>query len=115
MLDFRLRLPALEGHFQMRRPNESRSILFTTAAAVVLAAIFCACPLGMMAHAQMATMMGQDMPTQSLDGMCPLLCGVAPSLVILGSDDSVIGAVPVPFDLNLASAIRPIFHPPNLA
>jgi len=99
----------------LRRPSETRSILFATAAAVVLAAVFCACPLGMMAHAQMATMMGQDMATQTLDGMCPLLCGVAPSLVILGSDDSVIGAVPVPLDLNPASAIRPIFHPPTLA
>jgi len=99
----------------MRRLSKSQSTLFMAVAAVALAAIICACPLGMMAHAQMATMMGQDMATQSPDGMCAAPCGIVPSLIALESGNPVIAPLPIHLDPNPTSTIRPIFHPPNLA
>src|SRR3990172_6452976 len=99
----------------MRRLSKSQSTLFMAVAAVALAAIFCACPLGMMAHAQMSQMMGQDMPTQGMQGMCPMLCGLPPYSIGFESSDLDRGPLPVYLEPNPISTIRPIFHPPNLA
>jgi len=85
------------------------------AAVIAATAVVLVCPLSMVAHAQMSEMMGQDMPTQSLEGMCPLSCGVPPYSATFESSDFGLGPLPVYLDLNPTSTIRPIFHPPNLA
>ena len=85
------------------------------AAALVLAAVVFACPLTMMAHAQMTQMMGQDMTTQGTQGMCPMLCGLPQDSAGSESRSFGFGPLPVYLDLNPASTIRPIFHPPTLA
>ena len=99
----------------MRDPNNPKASLLVAVAAVALAAVVFACPLSMVAHAQMSEMMGQDMPTQSLEGMCPLSCGVPPDPAGVGSNGFALRPLPVHLDLNPTSTIRPIFHPPNLA
>jgi hypothetical protein len=96
----------------MRDANNPKASLLVAVAAVALATVVLACPLGMMAHAQMSEMMGQDMPTQ---GMCPMLCGVPPYSAGFESSDFGLGPLPVYLDLNPTSTIRPIFHPPTLA
>jgi len=84
------------------------------AAVITATAVLLACPLSMVAHAQMSQMMSQDMPTQGMQGMCPMLCGVPPYSAGFESSDFGLGPLPVYLDLNPASTIRPIFHPPNL-
>ena len=99
----------------MRDPNNPKASLLVAVAAVALAAVVFACPLSMVAHAQMSEMMGQDMPTQSLEGMCPLSCGVPQDPAGVGSNGFALRPLPVHRAFNPASTIRPIFHPPNLA
>ena len=84
-------------------------------AVIAASAVVVACPLIMVAHAQMTQLMCQDMPTQSLEGMCPLSCGVPQDPAGVGSNGFALGPLPVYLDLNPTSTIRPIFHPPNLA
>jgi hypothetical protein len=99
----------------MRDANNPKASLLVAVAAVALATVVLACPLSMMAHAEMSQMMGQDMPTQGMQGMCPMLCGVPPYSIGFESSDLDRGPLPVYLDLNPTSMIRPIFHPPNLA
>ena len=103
-----------EGHDKMRRPSKPKLSFFLVAAVMAMAAIVLACPLSMIAHAQMTQMMGQDMATQSPDGMCAAPCGIVPSLIALESGNPVIAPLPIHLDPNPTSTIRPIFHPPNL-
>jgi len=98
----------------MRLWKTPRRIL-TTAVVLTATAVVVACPLSIVAHAQMTHMMGQDMATQSPDGMCAAPCGIVPSLIALESGNPVIAPLPIHLDLNPTSTIRPIFHPPNLA
>ena len=104
-----------EGHDKMRRSSKPKVSFFLVAAVMAMAAIVLACPLSMIAHAQMSEMMGHDMPTQSLEGMCPLSCGVPQDPAGVGSNGFALGPLPVYLDLNPTSTIRPIFHPPTLA
>lgn len=99
----------------MRQSSKPKPMFLVAAAAVALAAIAIVCPLSMVAHAQMSEMMGQDMPTQGMQRMCPMLCGVPPYSATFESSDFGLGPLPVYLDLNPTSTIRPIFHPPNLA
>ena len=99
----------------MRYSHSPKPSLLVVAAAMVLAAVVLACPLSMMAHAQMTHMMGQDMATQGMSVMCPMLCGVPPDSAAFKSSDFDLGLLPVYLDLNPTSTIRPIFHPPTLA
>ena len=85
------------------------------AAVITATAVLLACPLSMVAHAQMSQMMSQDMPTQGMQGMCPMLCGIPPYSDGFESSDFGLGPLPVYLDLNPTSTIRPIFHPPTLA
>jgi hypothetical protein len=98
----------------MRDANNPKASLLVAVAAVALATVVLACPLSMMAHAEMSQMMGQDMPTQGMQGMCPMLCGVPPYSIGFESSDLDRGPLPVYLDPNPTSTIRPIFHPPNL-
>lgn len=82
---------------------------------VAMAAVVCACPFGLMANAQMATMMDRDMGAQTTDGMCPMLCGAPPYAVGVEPSGFVLGFLPVHPVLNPAPPVRPIFHPPTLA
>ena len=97
----------------MRLWKASRKILMMTAV-IAASAVVVACPLIMVAHAQMTQMMCQDMPTQSLEGMCPLPCGVPTDPVGGASNGFVLRPLGVHLAFNPASTIRPIFHPPNL-
>jgi len=103
----------------MRDSNNPKTSLLVAVAAVALAAVIIACPLTMMAHAQMThqmtQMMGQDIATQGMQGMCPLLCSIPAHSVGFESSDLDRRPLPVYLDLNSTSAIRPIFHPPTLA
>jgi len=85
------------------------------AAAGVLAAIVFACPLVMVAHAQMAGMMDQEMATPGMGAMCPMLCGIPASSAGAESGRFVLGPVSAHVDPNPPSETRPIFHPPTLA
>jgi hypothetical protein len=85
------------------------------AGAAVLALIFFACPLIMMAHAQMTYMMDQEMPSQEMVAMCPMLCGIPTAPAGAESGQSVLGPVSAHLDPNPPSEARPIFHPPTLA
>jgi len=97
----------------MRPRNASRKILMMTAV-IAVSAVVLACPLSIVAHAQMTQMMCQDMPTQSLEGMCPLSCGVPTDPVGGASNGFALRPLPVHLAFAPASTIRPIFHPPNL-
>jgi hypothetical protein len=99
----------------MRDSNNPKTSLLVAVAAVALAAVIIACPLTMMAHAQMTQMMGQDIATQGMQGMCPLLCSIPAHSVGSESRGFGLGPLPVYLDVNSTSAIRPIFHPPTLA
>ena len=83
-------------------------------AVIAASAVVLACPLSMVAHAQMSQMMSQDMPTLSLEGMCPLSCGVPQDPVGVASSEFALRPLAVHLTFNPASTIRPIFHPPNL-
>jgi len=98
----------------MRDANNPKASLLVAVAAVALATVVLACPLSMMAHAQMTQMMGQDMPTLSLEGMCPLSCGVPPDPAGVATNGFALRLLQVHLTFNPASTIRPIFHPPNL-
>ncbi len=98
----------------MQRSKASRRILMI-AAVMAASAVVLACPLSMMAYAQMIPMMGQDMGMQGSGMMCPMLCGVPPSSPSLDANGSVLGPLPVHLTLNAASKVRPIFHPPTSA
>src|SRR5574337_186329 len=99
----------------MRQFSKSKAVFLAAAMVVTMAALACACPFGLMANAQMATMMDRDAGAQMTDGMCPVLCG-APSYVVgvepNGFALELRSVYPV---LNSASTVRPIFHPPTLA
>lgn len=82
---------------------------------MAMVAAMCICPFGLMANAQMATMMDHDMGAQTTDGMCPMLCGAPPYAAGVEPNGFVLGLRPVYPVLNPASAVRPIFHPPTLA
>jgi hypothetical protein len=84
------------------------------AAVITATAVLLACPLSMVAHAQMSQMMSQDMPTLGLEGMCPLSCGVPTDPVGGASNGFALRPLAVHLTFNPASTIRPIFHPPNL-
>ena len=99
----------------MRRHRTPKEVLLVAAAAVAIAAVVCGCPLGLVMNAQMGQMMGDDMGSQSFDGMCPMLCGVPSSAPHIESDGFVLGPLPAYLALNPASQARPIFHPPTLA
>lgn len=99
----------------MRQFSKPKAVFLAVAVVVTMAALACACPFGLMANAQMATMMDRDAGAQTTDGMCPMLCG-APSYVVgVESNGFVLGLRSVYPVLNSASSIRPIFHPPTLA
>lgn len=92
-----------------------KTALFSATAIVILVSVGLACPLGMIADATTAQMMGQKMATQSAQTICHLSCGVPPHSIDLEWN----GFVLTPFPLYLAptpsSTIRPIFHPPTFA
>lgn len=98
----------------MRDSSKLRWVLLA-AVVVSMAAVVCACPFGLMTNAQMTAMMGHDMGAQTTEGMCPMLCGVLPYSVGVEPNGLVLGLLSVNPTLNLATAIRPIFHPPTLA
>ena len=99
----------------MQSANEPKKSLLVAAAALALAAVILACPLGMMAHSQMTQMMGQNMGTHGLEGMCPLFCGLPSYSVGFESNVFVLGPLPVHLAPSPASTTWPIFHPPTLA
>lgn len=99
----------------MRRFSKPKAVLLVTAVVVTMVAAVCVCPFGLMANAQMATMMDHDMAAQTTDGMCPMLCGAPPYAVGVEPNGFVLGLRPVYPVLNPASTVRPIFHPPTLA
>src|SRR5712692_9657201 len=97
----------------MRGCRRPREIVFVAVAAVVMVAVVCGCPFGLVLNAQMSLMMGQDMGMQGLEMTCPMLCGVPPSSPSLETHGSIFGPLPVDLTLNPASKVRPIFHPPT--
>lgn len=97
----------------MRPWKASRKILMMTAV-IAASAVVLACPLIMVAHAQMSHMMSHNVPSLSLEGMCPLSCGVPPDPTGVASIGFALGPLPVHLAFNLASTIQPVFHPPNL-
>ena len=107
-------LGASEGHREMQQTNQPTKVLLMTAAVAAMVAIVFGCPMALVSNVQMAPMMGQDMGFQSLQGMCPMLCGVPSSPPRLESNGFVLGPFPVSLILNPASNIRPVFHPPTV-
>lgn len=99
----------------MRQFSKPKAVLLVAAVVVTMVAAVCACPFGLMANAQMATMMDNDMGAQTTDGMCPMLCGAPPYTIGVEPNGFVLGLRPVYPVLNPASAVRPIFHPPTFA
>jgi hypothetical protein len=99
----------------MRRCRPAREVLLVAVAALTMTAVVCGCPLGLVTNAQMAPMMGSDMGTQGVDGMCPMLCGVPPSPPSADVNGFLFGPLPVPLALIPASKVRTIFHPPTFA
>lgn len=99
----------------MRQFSKPKAVLLVAAVVVTMVAAVCVCPFGLMANAQMATMMDNDMGAQTTDGMCPMLCGALPYTIGVESNGFVLGLRPVYPVLNPASAVRPIFHPPTFA
>lgn len=95
--------------------SRARKRVLLAGVVVAIAAVVCACPFGLMANAQMATMMDRDMGAQTTDGMCPMLCGAPPYAVGVEPSGFVPGFLPVHPVLNPAPPVRPIFHPPTLA
>jgi hypothetical protein len=95
--------------------RNTNAVLLGVAALVAMAALICACPLGMLAHAAMGHSMPPDMSSAGSEGMCPMLCGVPPDPVGVGRS----GLVSAQFSPHpapvLASIVRPIFHPPTSA
>ncbi len=83
--------------------------------AITIPVVVCGCPLGLLCNVQMSTMMGKDMGTMGLGGMCPLLCGVPPSGPSVESTGFVLGPPVVLFAFDPALKIRPVFHPPPFA
>jgi hypothetical protein len=99
----------------MRQFSKPKAVLLVAAVVVTMTAVVCICPFGLMANAQMTTMMGHDMGAQTTDGMCPMLCGAPPYAAGVEPNGFVLGLLPVYPVLNPAFAVRPIFHPPTLA
>ena len=95
--------------------SRARKRVLLAVVVVAMAAVVCACPFGLMANAQMATMMDRDMGAQTTDGMCLMLCGAPPYAVGVEPSGFVLGFLPVHPVLNPAPPVRPIFHPPTLA
>ena len=85
------------------------------AAVIAATAIVLACPLTMVAHAQMSQMMGHDMSTQSPEAMCGTLCGVLPEPIGVESHGFLLGQLSVHSTSNPSSSVRLIFHPPPSA
>lgn len=99
----------------MRQFSKPKAVLLVAAVVVTMVAAVCVCPFGLMANAQMATMMDRDMGAQTTDGMCPMLCGAPPYAIGVEPNGFVLGLRVVYPVLNPAFAVRPIFHPPTLA
>ncbi|MGB4781855.1 hypothetical protein [Candidatus Methylomirabilis sp.] len=99
----------------MRRFSKPKAVLLVTAVVVTMVAAVCVCPFGLMANAQMATMMDHDMGAQTTDGMCPMLCGAPPYTVGVEPNGFVLGLLLIHPVLNPTPPVRPIFHPPTLA
>ncbi|MGB4780585.1 MAG: hypothetical protein WBH61_00895 [Candidatus Methylomirabilis sp.] len=99
----------------MRRFSKPKAVLLVAAVVVTMVAAVCACPFGLMANAQMTTMMDHDMGAQTTDGMCPMLCGAPPYAIGVKPNGFVLGLRTVYLVLNPASVVRPIFHPPTFA
>ena len=85
------------------------------AAVITATAVLLACPLSMVAHAQMSQMMGHDMSTQGPEAMCGTLCGVLPDPIGVESQGFLLGQLSVHSTSNPSSSVRLIFHPPPSA
>ena len=99
----------------MQRFSKPKTTILAAVVIVTMAAVACICPLGLMANAQMTTMMDHDMGAQQMEGMCPIPCVVLPYAVGIESNGLVRNLPLVNPILTLAITIRPIFHPPTLA
>jgi ABC-type phosphate transport system permease subunit len=91
-----------------------KGLVFGAAAIVATVALLCACPLGMMAHAQMTDMMQDATDAANTTTTCPLLCGVPSWPTGVDANGFVLGPFPVQPASHPMPVIRPIFHPPTL-
>lgn len=78
----------------MRQFSKLKAVFLVAAVVVAMVAAVCICPFGLMANAQMATMMDRDMGAQTTDGMCPMLCGALRTLLALNRMALSSGCVP---------------------
>jgi len=99
----------------MRQSRSLSPALWRYFAISAIVAITFACPMGMIAHAQMSQMMGHDMSTQGPEAMCGTLCGVLPDPIGVESQGFLFGQLSVHPTSNLSSSVRLIFHPPPSA
>jgi len=113
----RERFRVSDGERQMPRSQPSRDVVFTLAAVATVAVLILGCPLSMIAHAQMTSMMDmdEDMPAQGMAVMCPMPYGVPAHPVGHEAGRFVLESLPVHLDPNPAPMTRPIFHPPTVS